>query len=111
MGNNKVIVSFCYCPEFFTKEAPINLFVFLYNRLPKHPFRDYISKEKDTVASTASEYPLADFFLFSGPLPENVKMLVGIIPNPYERRSAAHGEPKAEYPDEILCHGGRKAPY
>ena len=36
-------------------------------------------------------------------------MLVGIVPNPYERRSAAHDEPKTEYPDEVLCHGGGKA--
>ena len=37
----------------------------------------YISNEEDTVASTASVATLA-FFMFSGPHPENSKMLVGI---------------------------------
>lgn len=44
-------------------------------------------------------------FEFSGPLPENTKMLTGIIPDPYKNGAI---EPETEYTDEILCHEGRK---
>lgn len=42
-----------------------------------------LNKRAEKHASTASVATLADFRIFRS-LPENVKMLVGIIPNPYE---------------------------
>ena len=44
----------------------------------------YLGTKKETIASTASEYPLAIFRIFRS-LARKRKMLVGIIPNPYEK--------------------------
>ena len=45
----------------------------------------YLGTKKETIASTASEYPLAIFRIFRS-LARKRKMLVGIIPNPYKER-------------------------
>ena len=44
-----------------------------------------VSEGISNVASTASEYPLANFEIFRS-LARKFKMLVGIVPNPYEER-------------------------
>ena len=62
------------------------------------------------VASTASEYPLATFCRFRS-LARNIKITSWDIPNPYAEIGGGHGKPQAEYSNEILCDGGRKAAY
>lgn len=59
-------------------------------RLLKPQLLDYISKGKDMVASTASEYPLANFCLFRS-LARNYKITSWDIPNPYAESGGGHG--------------------
>ena len=66
---------------------------FLHNlkwKQPKSPLQIVVLVEGEiegrvSIASTASEYPLAIFRIFRS-IARKWKMLVGIIPNPYEER-------------------------
>lgn len=61
------------------------------------------------IASTASEYPLADFLYFQAPCPKTEKSLVGISQT-IIRSGGRYAEQKTEYTDEVLGDGRRKAP-
>jgi len=50
---------------------------------------------KETIASTASEYPLAKF-------------VIGQIPNPRTKTEAVDVSQEAKYSNQILRHGGGK---
>jgi hypothetical protein len=60
-----------------------------------------------TVASTASEYPLADFSYFQVPCPK-MKNACWENPKPFADTEERYAQQNTKYPDEILGHGGRK---
>ena len=88
---------------------------FLHNlkwKQPKSPLQIVVLVEGEiegrvTIASTASEYPLANFEIFRS-LARKFKNACWDNPKPLWRTEAAHGKQKTEYPNEILCHRGRK---
>ena len=70
-------------------------------RLPKPQFLDYISKEKDTVASTASVATLADFPIFRS-LTRKPKISCWDIPDPYEEPEV-HAMANRKRPIVLRC--------